>query len=140
MTLKEQEEKEEQEQTLWIDQVYRLVSMEWLEYIRRGERDEKKKENRIKTQVHCDVGSFVGCCRCQRRCVMRSFVRVFFHFLCVLHAFRLGYVVSRERRGWRKRLATTQGGVCPVRQSSSAKDKWFRALGRQSANMKYNCI
>jgi hypothetical protein len=28
MTLKEQEEKEEQEQTLWIDQVYRLVSME----------------------------------------------------------------------------------------------------------------
>jgi hypothetical protein len=43
MTLKEQEEKEEQEQTLWIDQVYRLVSMEWLEYIRReGEKGEEE--------------------------------------------------------------------------------------------------
>ena len=44
MTLKEQEEKEEQEQTLWIDQVYRLVSMEWLEYIRRRER--RKEEGK----------------------------------------------------------------------------------------------
>ena len=43
MTLKAQEE-EEEEQTLRIDQVYRLVSMEWLEYIRRRER--RKEEGK----------------------------------------------------------------------------------------------
>jgi hypothetical protein len=136
MTLKEQEE---EEQTPRTNRVYRLVSMEWLEYIRRGGR-----KGRRRRQVHRDVGSLVRSsvvvvvnvvAWCARSCGFSFITFSFIFFACCMN------LVEVCRGSWgdggRKRL---WGAAGPARQSSSTKDKWFRALGRLTWNALRNLM
>jgi len=123
MTLKEQEE---EEQTLRTNQVYRLVSMEWLEYIRRVGRKRRGRRR--------DVASFVRRLLSLSTSLRDAIVRAGFRSFSLRAAwiwFR--YVVARG--GWKKTW-----GACPARQSSSTKDKWFRALGRLTWNALRNLM